>query len=154
MPAVPGSEYVLSLSFFAKDAYSPLVQTGTQLAGWQFVLGSKPAVVNPVKEPMPKVQKSGSSLLVKTRNGLFEFSRQTGGLSSWINGDGVELLSNGLRPDCWRAYTDNDWGGFVNGKPIKTMSHFNWKEAGENWVVSDCSPVSYTHLTLPTNREV
>jgi len=139
MPAVPGSEYVLSLSFFAKDAYSPLVQTGTQLAGWQFVLGSKPAVVKPVKEPMPKVQKSGSSLLVKTRNGLFEFSRQTGGLNSWKNGDGVELLSGGFRPDFWRAYTDNDWGGFVNGKPIKTMSHFNWKEAGENWVVSDCS---------------
>lgn len=137
MPPVPGSEYALSFEFAAKQGNSPLVEVGTVLSQWQFVLGAAPAAVKVVDAPTPQVQEDGSSIAVKTGNGTFSFDRESGILISWKNGEGVELLSNGFQPDFWRAITDNDWGGnWCRGKPIKEMSHFDWEHAGKNWAVN------------------
>jgi len=139
MPAVPGSEYALSFQFSAKKGYSPLVDAGSILAQWQFVLGATPVAVKQVNAPTPQVLEDGASIRVETGNGIFTFDPKSGTLQSWKNGKGVELLSNGFQPDFWRAVTDNDWGGFSNGRPIKKMSHLNWEHAGRNWTVNKCS---------------
>jgi len=140
MPADPGSEYVLSFQFAATDGYSPLVETGSMLAQWQFVLGVTPAAVKQVSAAVPQVHEDGSSIDVRTSNGTFSFNREKGILKSWKNREGTELLSNGFQPDFWRAITDNDWGGYwCRGKPIKDMSHFDWEHAGRDWKVEKCT---------------
>lgn len=150
LPEMEGpGEYTLALSFFAREGYSPLVELGTPMANWQFVLQSTPAPVEPVTAPMPKLVERDGEILVETSNGRFTFSKASGRLRSWENSDGEELLSNGFQPDFWRAVTDNDWGGWSPGAPIRKMSHFNWKDAGDGWVVHDS-----TVTELPGERAV
>ena len=136
MPATPGSEYALSFEFSAKDSYSPLVNQGSVLAQWQFLLSSYPASTKIVKAKAPKIKEDAVSIIVDTDNGSFYFDRRRGILLSWKNDAGTELLSGGFQPDFWRAITDNDRGGYWNrGAPIREMSHFNWQNAGKNWKV-------------------
>mgnify|MGYP005843511405 CR=1 FL=1 len=150
LPALEGpGEYTLALTFSARKGYSPLVEAGTPLANWQFVLQSTPPPVVRVAAPMPRLMERDGKIAVQTANGSFTFSKASGLLESWKNGAGEELLSKGFQPDFWRAITDNDWGGWTPGGPIREMSHFKWKDAGPGWTVHDC-----TVTELPQERAV
>jgi len=128
IPADDGAEYLLNLSYTAKAGMSGLVPAGHELAWEQFLLreGSAP---NPVKtEGILKIKEGDASVEVSGTDFALTFDKQLGTLSDYRFG-GRKLLSEGPRPEFWRAYTDNDRRSYTR------HSSDRWKDAGDNWTV-------------------
>lgn len=107
-------EYFLNLAVVTRDA-EPMVPAGHQVASDQFALNpSAIATIDPVsftepgKENVSYVE-TKTSLSVQFPNGEILFDMATGSISSFIQG-GNQLLSDGPRPNFWRAPTENDFG--------------------------------------------
>ncbi len=106
----PGVEYFLELSFRLKQDL-PWAKKGHEIAWDQFQLpDSAPALAD--KNPdFPKLDlKETDSLAVVTgKNFEAGFDKKNGTLAS-LKLEGTELVESPLRPDFWRAPTDNDRG--------------------------------------------
>ena len=106
----PGVEYFLELSFRLNQD-ELWARKGHELAWDQFKLpdaAASPALITEGSGPL-QVYRSDFLARVTGRNFLAAFDTHTGGLIS-LNYKGVELIKSPLRPDFWRAPTDNDRG--------------------------------------------
>ncbi|WP_263080440.1 DUF4981 domain-containing protein [Endozoicomonas sp. Mp262] len=142
----PGAEYFVTVRAETKEA-QPLTLPDQAFAGkavgyeldqpeqllpahhtvaWeQFKLPeSSPADTIPVSSlPVLNMEDNGSTVIVG--NDLFEvrFDHQTGNMTQFT-GNGLSLLESGLKPNFWRAPTDNDLGNGMQdwAKVWKTAS--------------------------------
>ncbi|QMV45185.1 DUF4981 domain-containing protein [Cohnella cholangitidis] len=138
-----GDEFVLTLSMRLKQA-TAWAEAGHELAFEQFVLpipvqgaaGEQPnyAVVQTVKE---------NRLWIASGDGFsVSFDTAAGNLVSYRI-KGTELLTEGLSPNFWRAYTDNDRG---NGHHERCAI---WRDAG-----ADRKLLKFTAAAAPAGAEV
>ena len=117
-------EYFVKLSFQLKEDAS-WAEKGHEVAWEQFLVSAKQDVTSaPVDGRMISVQRRENCFVVSAGDVSAEICRESGFLSSYAV-DGKELLKGALRPNFWRAPTDNDthitpgfWG--------------RWREATEN----------------------
>lgn len=106
----PGVEYFLTLEAVAKSGTVPLLPAGYVVAWDQFELPYEAAPPTPSgTESAPTSHDSGDALNVEGKDFAIRFDKTSGEMTSWMV-DGDELLLRGLRPDLWRAPTDNDSG--------------------------------------------
>jgi beta-galactosidase len=106
----PGTEYFVELSFqLRKD--SLWAKAGHEIAWDEFKLpDSSPAmVVNGGAIPAPSLVQDDDRIKVSGKDFQAEFDKKSGSFVSWKY-KGTELISSPLRPDFWRAQTDNDRG--------------------------------------------
>lgn len=160
----PGVEYFLELSFRLKHD-TLWAKAGHELAWDQFKLpDTAPAVVvSATKFPALKLTQDGGQSVVSGKNFIATFDEKNGMLAS-LKFDGVELIESSLRPDFWRAPTDNERGrhneqmtGDRNTKD-RLEPQGIWRNAGQDAVlekftvqpVGDNQVVVTTKLSLPT----
>lgn len=106
--AAPGVEYFVEVSFRLRQA-TALLKAGHELAWDQFKLpDAAPTITATSPEPPPSVEQTAEGARVFGRNFELRFTREAG-LVSW-RAAGTELMHSPLRPDFWRAPTDNDRG--------------------------------------------
>jgi len=108
-----GKEVVCNISFTLNEA-QPLLSKGAEVAHEQFVLTNYDWAKNTAAETAKDaVEKEEHTAYVKfSANGTdITFDRSTGFIA-YIDVDGTALFQDGyqLRPDFWRAPTDNDFG--------------------------------------------
>ncbi len=132
LPAEPGREYWLTLSFRTKGR-TLWAEKGHELSWEQFQL--------PSKEPA-RPARSISGPLAMTRDGGtarfsgrdFALTFDTGrGLITGYVYKNVRLLERGPSPDFWRAMTDNDIGA------RRSPDYAVWRDQGQAWVIEDVS---------------
>ncbi len=73
--------------------------------------------------------KNREALVLKGESFVVGFDTSLGVISS-LSSDGIELIQSGLRPNFWRAPTDNDRGNDMPGRCAP------WKEASRDWEVT------------------
>lgn len=133
LPAIKkqrGVEYLLTLSFVAKEGYSPLVKKGHELAWEQFTIVEPSAL--PTQKPKGqqlKVSNKASALTVSGDGFSLSFNKQKGGLTSFTH-KGKALIDRGFVPEFWRALTDND-----RPSHKKFTDEGRWKDAGSTWQI-------------------
>ena len=108
----PGAEYFLRLDARAKDGAVPLLGAGYLVAWDQFELpGGVPLPASMQSNlSAPELQDRDATLSISGNDFSIRFDKASGEMTSWTAA-GNELLLRGLRPDLWRAPTDNDSGG-------------------------------------------
>jgi len=106
----PGVEYFLELSFRLKSD-TAWAKAGHELAWEQFKLpDAAPAqIAKATTAPRLRLSQDKSRVTVTGKGFTVVFDKATGTLGSWKL-DGTELVHSPLRPDFWRAPTDNDRG--------------------------------------------
>jgi len=108
----PGAEYHLNIRWALAEA-TPWAPKGHLLAWDQFELpvktSSVPAPVVQSDVPL-RIQDTPNDIMVHGPNFKVQFDRQDGGLESFVY-KGHELLAGPLKPNFWRAQTDNDMAG-------------------------------------------
>ncbi len=106
----PGTECFLEISFTLKSDL-PWARSGHELAWDQFKLpDSSPAgAVDAASLPAPVLTEDSARISVAGKQFQATFDKPTGALIS-LNYKGTELVNSPLRPDFWRAQTDNDRG--------------------------------------------
>ncbi len=119
------TEYFLNLSVMTIED-EPLIPAGHVIATEQFLLPVEPLASKGHKSKgSVEIEEDATSIRVNSKIARLSFDRSAGCLSSYEAG-GIELVKDGfgLRPNFWRAPTDNDYG---NGMPAR--DHV-WKLAG------------------------
>lgn len=143
----PGVEYFLGLSFRLKYDL-PWAGKGHEIAWDQFKLpDAAPAAAGSASAlTKPELHETGSQAVVSGKDFSVTFNKQSGTLSSLVF-RGTELIQSPLRPDFWRAPTDNDRGRSMANihteKGGKKKDQFGrdrrtqgiWRKAHENAVV-------------------
>ncbi|MBD5782232.1 DUF4981 domain-containing protein [Pelagicoccus sp. NFK12] len=119
------AEYLLNLSA-SLSVKKPLLSVGTELAAEQFAL-SAPQFASPSPQPSSEasLQETNSELIVSGPHFEATFHKQTGALSA-LSYSGKQILKEALKPNFWRAPTDNDFGYHM------TKTHAVWKQATES----------------------
>ena len=122
----PGSEYHLNVRVVSPDERD-LLPAGHIYAQAQFELNGPQHHADDADRECRKVSLKPSDQRFRLRCGDNEFiiDRTTGLLSS-MSHDGEELLTEPLKPDFWRALTDNDFGNYMSDWASA------WKEAGDH----------------------
>jgi len=122
--AAPGTEYWLKVSFkLATDTvWAP---AGHEVAWAQFAVVKGPPVMPPTPDGTLTVQQTGQTITVK---GPIFTATFTGGLFAALTYDGVALIQEAMRPDFWRAPTDNDRGFKI------LKSYGDWQTVGRDWM--------------------
>ncbi|SHF88207.1 beta-galactosidase [Mariniphaga anaerophila] len=123
--ATPGTEYFLNL--YAKVIQNDgLVKAGDILAAEQIELPFKtPGKIIPELNPV-KLDESDEMLRVAGNGFDIRFDKKSGYLNSYSL-TGQKVLTADLKPNFWRALTDNDFGGGYVPKYCAP-----WREAGKN----------------------
>ena len=107
VPALNGpQEYVLTVSFHLKEAES-WAPAGHELAWEQFTLQPGAQALATSTGDAPRVEQDRETIQISGEGYTARVSRRTGLLESYVVG-GQELLAQPLRPNFWRAPTDND----------------------------------------------
>jgi beta-galactosidase len=106
----PGVEYFIELSFALKTDL-PWAKAGHEIAWDEFRLPDAAPAATFAAEKLPTVKWIAGTNESRVAGGNFEiiFDNQTGAMKSW-RVDGAGLIASPLRPDFWRAQTDNDRG--------------------------------------------
>jgi len=130
IPADDSAEYLLNLSYTAKAGYSPLVPAGHELAWEQFTLREAQARTLSAVAGKLEVKEEGDSVHVSGDGFSVTFDKKRGTLTNYTH-QGAKLLSEGPRPEFWRAYTDNDKDSYLR------HSNDAWKHAGDNWQIQE-----------------
>jgi beta-galactosidase len=106
----PGVEYFIELSFALKTDL-PWAKVGHEIAWDEFKLPDAAPATKFSAEKLPPVKwiAGMNEARVVGKNFEIVFNNQTGTMKSW-RVDGTELIATPLRPDFWRAQTDNDRG--------------------------------------------
>lgn len=130
----PGVEYFLELTFTQKHT-SPWAKAGHEIAWDEFELPDHAAapVVNLQNLPPIKLTQTPDTDKIIGNDFEIIFNHKTGAFQSW-HYHGTELVQSPLRPDFWRATTDNDRGR-SNPRDSQTF----WKTAHENPVLQNAS---------------
>ncbi|MCZ8521796.1 MULTISPECIES: glycoside hydrolase family 2 TIM barrel-domain containing protein [Paenibacillus] len=120
-------EYLLNIALVLKESAS-WAEAGHEVAFGQFRLpvaaaaegAAKPAAGTPA--PLA-LDETGEEIAVSGGSFRLAFDKRTGSLFSY-RFQGTELLSGGLAPNFWRAYTDNDKGNKLHERSAV------WRTAG------------------------
>jgi len=125
-------EYFLNFSATLK-LKKPLLEVGTELACEQFAL-SAPQFGMPRAKSFSElsVREIKDTLVVSGSDFEAVFERETGALSL-LSYFGEQILKEGLKPNFWRAPTDNDFGYDM------ANTHAVWKRATESYEISSFS---------------
>ncbi|NQT27673.1 DUF4981 domain-containing protein, partial [candidate division KSB1 bacterium] len=109
--AKPGAEYTLDVSVRLKEATS-WAKAGYEIAWEQFVLPLKTEkqLIDPETLPELELSETGDEIRIKGSNFRTVWNRKSGRIQSY-QFESNELISEGLKPNLWRAPTDNDEGG-------------------------------------------
>ncbi len=129
----PGAECFLNLSFTLKSD-QPWAKAGHEIAWDEFKLpDAAPAqLVSTDRASAPKLAQSGTQITVTGKNFETVFDKASGALKSW-RFKGTELIQSPLRPDFWRAQTDNDRGR------NEMRSQGIWRTAHEDAKCASCN---------------
>ncbi len=145
----PGIEYFLELSFALKSDLQ-WAKAGHEIAWDEFKLpDSTPAVVETVANAAaPALAQDDRRITVSGTDFQAIFDKQSGAFISWEY-KRTELISSPLRPDFWRAQTDNDRGRH------ELKSQGIWRTAHEDALCTACSAIQKTaaHLVKVTSRQ-
>lgn len=114
-----GKEKVLNL-YYVLESDEPLLQRGDTIAHQQFALSAynfARSAANEVAKNAPQVERHAAYTVVSTGDLQVTFNHESG-LIAYIDKGGTALLQEGyeLRPDFWRAPTDNDFGANMQRK--------------------------------------
>jgi beta-galactosidase len=105
----PGVEYFLEVSFRLKEK-QPWAPRGHEIAWDQFQLpDAAPALPAANATAALNIEETSDAIMVRTARGTATFDKKQGTFASWKT-TGGELIQSPLRPDFWRAPTDNDRG--------------------------------------------
>ena len=111
-------EYFMNVSFITKKATANGISAQEELAREQFLLKSPSTVSEkPSTKIKSKIAEEGSKYVVTVNNTTAVFDKLTGSLSEVNN----VVFTEGVKPNFWRAPTDNDFG---NHMPERCK---NWK---------------------------
>ena len=110
----PGVEYFIEVSFRLKRD-EPWARRGHEIAWDQFKLPDTAPTAAAAPDANPKLdwRQSADRILITGRDFTAAFDRKAGTLVS-LKFKGTELIASPLRPDFWRAPTDNDRGRNMN----------------------------------------
>ncbi|HZR18633.1 MAG TPA: glycoside hydrolase family 2 TIM barrel-domain containing protein [Verrucomicrobiae bacterium] len=131
----PGVEYFLEVSFILKRNFL-WAKSGHEIAWDEFKLpDSAPATVAEVAStPDFGSDETNDGVTVHGKEFQARFDKRSGALVSWKY-RGTELVQAPLRPDFWRAQTDNDRGR------NELKSQGIWRTAHEDAQCDSCSAV-------------
>ena len=149
-----GKEIVCNLSYNLVNGFNnqvnqyALLQAGDQIAHEQFVLTpykyiNIDNVVNAKAENKVQIEDHEVYILLTAGNTQVTFTKHNGRLAH-LDVDGIEMMQEGyeLRPDFWRAPTDNDFGAGMQRSlrawknPQMRLTSFDYKPSGSNYVVT------------------
>jgi len=108
-PPSPGKEYLL-LTRILSERDEGLIKAGYELAFEQFILQeyrSKPP--SPGSPPSFTIQKENERITIRNAHTTLAIHSETGMIEEWTFA-GELLTETGLKPNFWRAPTDNDLG--------------------------------------------
>ena len=121
-----GDEFFLNVSFVTKTATS-WCEAGHEVAKEQFELVFDGMDADRALDTEDMESFADGALQETDDNWSVSFDKETGALSSFQS-DGKEMVAEGLLPNYWRAYTDND---------AKESVDANWKKANDGAVVEN-----------------
>ena len=128
LKVAPGDEYFLDFKVTSLHP-TPLVPAGHVIASEQFELPFKGAksTFTPGKNAGMEVEERGTTVCIRSHRADFTFDTVSGIPTSY-RVDGTEYFDHGfgIRPNFWRAPTDNDYG---NGAPLRLQV---WKSISNN----------------------
>ncbi|MCH5330089.1 MAG: DUF4981 domain-containing protein, partial [Alistipes sp.] len=126
-----GAEYFVNFTVETLKA-SPLVPAGYTIASEQFALAVQGERRNELPHgAAPVVARDGSKVTVSSPAMQFVFDGDEGAVTSYrVRGTEYADKGFGLRPNFWRAPTDNDYG---NNAPLRMQV---WKEASKEFSVT------------------
>jgi len=137
----PGAEYFLEIDFALKSDQL-WAKAGHEIAWDEFKLpDSVPAPVSSQKNSALKLEEDSGKIVVSGKNFVATFDKGSGGLKSWRY-RGAELIQSPLRPDFWRAETDNDRGR------NEMRAQGIWKNAQEGAQTTSCRSVVLGHKAV------
>jgi len=125
----PGMEYFVEFSFKLRRDTS-WARAGHELAYDQFALpdaAPRAAVAASSMKPLA-VEESAERIVVRGESAVAVFDKKLGALTSWKFAD-TELVEKPLRPDFWRASTDNDRGRHID------KSQGVWRRAADSLAI-------------------
>jgi beta-galactosidase len=123
---IPGAECFLNIRFVLNKEYS-WAEIGHTIAKAQFSLPVQSQDITIEGRSGDLVQKEGEKEYVITGDDFeVSISQVTGNITKYVYKN-IELVSDDLRPNFWRAQTDNDWRGW---KTHEKLAY--WKSASEN----------------------
>ena len=125
----PGVEYFLNLSLRLKTQ-TPWAPSGHEVAWAQFPFPIAAAPASENTRPAALVLEQSPVKIVVSGEGFSASFDVSTGLLISLKNNGDELLDSPLRPDFWRAPTDNDRGNHMD----KELSV--WRKAHEFWTTS------------------
>jgi beta-galactosidase len=122
----PGVEYFLELTF-ALSHNMPWAEAGHEIAWDEFKLPDAAPAMAVATEALPTVQWTANTngAVVSGKDFQIVFDEISGGIKSWQY-KGHEIIESPLRPDFWRAMTDND-----RGRRSAKDSQAFWRFAGK-----------------------
>jgi beta-galactosidase len=136
-------ETILDISFVLKNDAS-WAKVGHEVAWEQFALNDPDDIPafsgHPIPPPSPlALTEKPNAFVISGDRFIVTIDRARGFVTSIVN-DGGELLVSPLRPDFWRAPTDNDRGNGMTDATVssddwKSLSMGLWRKAMENWKV-------------------
>ncbi|MBD2867895.1 glycoside hydrolase family 2 TIM barrel-domain containing protein [Paenibacillus arenilitoris] len=117
-------EAVLTVRLLLKES-TGWAEAGHEIAFGQFVLPApvRASVRRAETKPQVRAEEAADAIVVTGERFAVRFDKASGSLTSYV-WDGVERLSQGLAPNFWRAYTDNDRGNKQHERCA------TWREAG------------------------
>ncbi len=137
----PQAELFLNVEYIRKTAHQ-LLPAGWVIARQQLpvreavgTMACPPSTYTP--EDIQVVENDGNYLRVRAGRVCMDFNKHNGFLSSYVN-KGEELLADGaqLKPNFWRAPTDNDFGANLQHRyavwkhPHLKQTDFSWQRQG------------------------
>ncbi|MCV6604048.1 MAG: DUF4981 domain-containing protein, partial [Porticoccaceae bacterium] len=139
LPEDTGARDYLTFVATPKAGTVALLDTDHELAWDQFALSSgSGAKAQTLSGAAPQVADSDSQLRISGNDFEIDFDKNSGEITRWTQG-GAELLQQGIRPNLWRAPTDNDSGG--DNWMLTTMG--DWKTLNNS-----AQLVAFEHNTL------
>ena len=111
-------EWLLNLNYYLKEA-EPLLEKGHVVARQQIALKGGPAPMPPLKSSLrPKISNNAAHQFTVRGAGFeIDFSLDDGFITRYcVNGTEMLLSGQTIRPNFWRAPTDNDFGAGLQQK--------------------------------------
>lgn len=150
----PNAEYHLNM-FFLTSRDTLWCEKGYPLAFEQFEMRPGTLTIEPDRSEEPAVSESADTIAVRGNGFSVLISKKSGAICS-INYGGGNLLRSPLKPNYWRAYTDNDLG-YANFRPefesILAAPVKRWRRATEKRRVRSVRLESEAGLAKITVRQ-
>ena len=123
---LPAGEILAEVHITA-DKATPVVPARHEVAAHQWTIQEMPAAAATIASPAKIISDDNSSVTFASADGSVTATvDKNSGLLSFYGNNGNNMLAEPLRPNFWRAPTDNDWGEQMH---IKSNA---WRTAANN----------------------